>query len=168
MQPQVSSSSSISDRYRSEAYRGFDDRRRKNVLGQEGTGRDDSTKSVELCFFFYNRKNLCLRGSAEHRQLKFFQLRHDAVLVGGVQKSCYIYTEHGSKNRSGGLGQLNLPNKVIHHLEVPEASEKDYVGILDLYFSRVPKEAIEKDNFYVRPLTAIQDGKPWFSSVPLG
>ncbi len=45
----------------------------------------------------------------------------------------------------------------------------DYVRILDLYFSKVPKEAIERDNFYVRPLTKLpEEEKPWFSSVPLG
>ena len=67
-----------------------------------------------------------MRGGAEHCELKFSQLRRDVVLVDGVQKSCYIYTEHGSKNRSGGLGQLHLPIKVVHHFEVPEAGEKDY------------------------------------------
>uniref|UniRef100_A0A1X7TUJ9 ZMYM2-like/QRICH1 C-terminal domain-containing protein n=1 Tax=Amphimedon queenslandica TaxID=400682 RepID=A0A1X7TUJ9_AMPQE len=114
------------------------------------------------CVFFYNGKNLCLRGGDEHRQLKFSQLRH------GVQKICYIYTEHGSKNRSGGLGQLHIENKVVHHFEVPEAGSRDYVKILDLYLSKLPKEAIAKDNFYVCPVSVLQEGKPWFTSIPIG
>ena len=90
------------------------------------------------------------------------------TVVDGVQKNCYIYTEHESKNRSGGLGQLHLENKVVRHFEVPEAGDKDYVKIVDLYVSKLPIEAIERDNFYVRPLSVGEDGKPWFTSVPIG
>ena len=111
---------------------------------------------------------MCLRGGEEHRKLKFSQLRRDTFLVDGVQKSCYIYTKHGSKNQSGGLGQLHLQNKVVNHFEVPEAGEKDFVKILDLYISKVPDQAILSDNFYNRPLTVLEEGKLWFSSQPLG
>ena len=120
------------------------------------------------CVFFYNGKNLCLRGGDEHRRLNFSQFKRDTVMVEGIEKACYIYTEHGSKNRSGGLGQLHVQNKVVKHFEVLEAGERDYIQILDLYFSMVSKEALDKDNFYVRPLTVFQNGKLWFSSVPLG
>uniref|UniRef100_A0A1X7VMU4 Uncharacterized protein n=1 Tax=Amphimedon queenslandica TaxID=400682 RepID=A0A1X7VMU4_AMPQE len=48
------------------------------------------------------------------------------------------------------MGQLHLDNKVVHHFEVPEAGSRDYVNILDQYFEKVPKKAIEKNNFYVR------------------
>ena len=34
--------------------------------------------------------------------------------------------------------------------------------------SKLPIEAIERDNFYVRPLSVGEDGKPWFTSVPIG
>ncbi|XP_011406250.1 PREDICTED: glutamine-rich protein 1-like [Amphimedon queenslandica] len=120
------------------------------------------------CVFIYNGKNLCLRGGDEHCQLKFSQLRREVLTVDGVSKSLYIYTEHGSKNRSGGFGELHVQNKVVRHFEVPEAGDRSYVKILDLYLSKVPKEAIEKDNFYVRPVTVVGEGKPWFSSVPVG
>ena len=53
------------------------------------------------------------------------ELRRDVTLVDGVQKNGYIYTEHGSKNRSGGLGQLHIEKKVVRHFEVPEAGDKD-------------------------------------------
>jgi hypothetical protein len=99
------------------------------------------------CIFFYNGKNLCLRGGEEHRKLTFSQLKRETTTVNGVQKNCYIYTAHGSKNRSGGLRQLHLPNKVVRHFEVPEAGEKDYVRMLDLYISKVPADAIKKDIF---------------------
>ena len=122
------------------------------------------------CVFFYNGKNLCLRGGEEHRKLKFSQFRREQRVVDRVAKFCYVYMEHGSKNRAGGMGQLHLNNKVVHHSETPEAGERDYVSILDLYYSKVPKEAIGKDSFYVRPLSQLpgEEGKPWFTSVPLG
>ena len=78
------------------------------------------------CAFFYNGKNLCLRGGDEHRRLKFSQFKHDTVMVEGLEKACYIYTEHGSKNRSG---QLHVQNKVVKHFEVLEAGERDYIKI---------------------------------------
>ena len=54
------------------------------------------------------------------------------------------------------------------HFQVLEAGECDYIYILDLYFSKVPNEALEKDNFYLRPLTHVKEGLPWFSSVLIG
>ena len=85
----------------------------------------------------------------------------------GSRRRCYVYTEHGSKNRSGGLGQLHLENKIVHHFEVPEAGKRDYVQVLDLYLSKFPKAAIEKDHFYVHPLTVCKPDQPWYSSVPI-
>ena len=118
---------------------------------------------------FYNGKLLCLRGGEEHCKLKFSQFTREHRFVDGQQKVCYVYTEHGSKNHSGGIRQLHQNNKVVYHFEIPEAGKRDYVRILDLYFSKVPKEAIKRDNFYLRPLSKLpEEGKPWFTSVPLG
>lgn len=56
--------------------------------------------------FFYNGKNFCLRSGKEHHALKVYQrVRHTEPFVH------YVYTENGSKNRSGGLNQLRLENK---------------------------------------------------------
>ena len=86
----------------------------------------------------------------------------------GRELVSYKYTEHGSKNHAGGLGHLHLENKTVCHFQVLEAGERDYIYILDLYFSKVLSEALEKDNFYLRPLTHVKEGLPWFSSVPIG
>ena len=67
----------------------------------------------------------------------------EQTLWDGSKRRYYIYTEHGCKNQSGGLGQLHIEDKVVHHFEVPEAGERDYVQILDLYFSKLPKAAFE-------------------------
>ena len=41
--------------------------------------------------------------------------------------------------------------------------------VLDLYLSKLPKAAIEKDHFfYVGPLTVCKPDQPWYSSVPIG
>lgn len=57
-----------------------------------------------------------------------------------------MYTEHGSKNHIGGMGQLHLQNMVVHHFETPEAGERDYVNISE----------IEKDNFMLDPYPNFQ------------
>lgn len=51
---------------------------------------------------------------------------------------------------------------------VLEAGECDYIYILDLYFSKVPSEALEKDNFHLCPSTHVKGGLLWFFSVPIG
>ena len=134
-------------------------------MGQEGSGFIGTPQGLLYCVFFYNGKYLCLRGGDEHRCLKMSQLKPDVVTVDGSKKRCYVYTEHGSKNRSGGFGQFHVENKIVRHFEVPEAGERDYVH---LYLSKLPKEAIKKDHFYVRPLTVLKPGQPWYSSVPIG
>ena len=47
--------------------------------------------------FYYNGKNFCLRGGAEHRNLKLSQFTKFS--------DHYIYTENASKNRQGGLAR---------------------------------------------------------------
>ncbi len=47
--------------------------------------------------------------------------------------NAYIYTENGYKNRSGGLGQMRVENKVVPSYAVPEACERCHVALLDLY-----------------------------------
>ena len=81
--------------------------------------------------------------------------------------NAYIYTENGSKNRSGGLAQMRVENKVVPSYVVPEVGERCHVAILDLYLSKVPSDALEKDNFYLRPLQNKPDDPcaPWFTTM---
>ena len=87
--------------------------------------------------FYYNGKVFCLRGGDEHRQLKFSQLKRDS--------KGYVYTENGSKNRSGGLAQMKIDNKVVPSYAVKENGDRWHVNLLDLCMKKVPKEAITKD-----------------------
>ena len=75
--------------------------------------------------FFLNSKNFCLRGGTEHRDLKFSQLKREVVHVNGKPMIRYAYTEHGSKNRSGGLKQVHMQNKVVHQYENVSGGSRD-------------------------------------------
>ena len=127
-----------------------------NVLGIE------NPKALLRAVFFLNGKNLCLRGGEEHRKLKISQIiKH---------QNGYLYTENSSKNRSGGLAQMQLSNKSVPIYPVPEAGNRCHVKILDVYFSKLPKDAFSRDNFYLQPLpiTPANPDNPWFSITPVG
>lgn len=90
------------------------------------------------------KKNFCLRGGEEHRNLKLSQLKR-------TQKG-YIYTENASKNRQGGISQLKLKNKSVEILENCDAGDRCHCALLDLYIGKLPAEAKSMDLFYARPL----------------
>ena len=116
--------------------------------------------------FFYNGKNFCLRGGEEHRSLKLSQLKRT--------DTGYIYTENASKSCSGGLAQLRVKNKSVQIHENKEIGDRCQCRILDLYISKLPLEAREKDLFYVRPVDRPNKKKPtfdssvWYYSIPIG
>ena len=114
--------------------------------------------------FYYNGKVFCLRGGDEHRQLKLSQLKR-------VSKG-YIYTENVSKNRSGGVAQMKVENKVVpsYRSANAESKERCHVYLLDLYMKKVPKDVLSKDAFYLRPVAKVSDtpGSGWYTSIPVG
>ena len=140
----------------------------EDQLWVTGVLNPNTPEGLLNCVFFYNGKNFCLRGGQEHRDMKFSQLKREVVKIGHDPKVCYVYTEYGSKNRSGGLKQLKIENKVVRQFESP--GERCHVTFLDTYMLKVPKSALEKDNFYLRPLAKAPDDPiaPWFTEVPLG
>ena len=132
------------------------------LMWERGVMGTTSPLALLRAVFYYNGKKFLLRGGAEHRGLKFSQLQRTS--------NAYIYTENGSKNRSGGLAQLRVENKVVPSYAVHEAGERCHVALLDLYFSKVPSEALQKDNFYLRPLQKKPEdpNAPWFMSMQVG
>ena len=82
--------------------------------------------------FFYIGKVFCLRGGEEQRQLKPSQLTRKK------EPDHYVYVETGSKNRSGGLKELNVENKVVPVYASPAAGERCLVYLLDLYLQKLP------------------------------
>ena len=124
-----------------------------------------STPSALLnSVFFYCGIHLCLRGGSEHRSLKVSQFT--IKQVGNPSASdefikCLIYTEHGSKNRSGSVHQVHLQNKVIHFAN-SSLGERCFVHMIK------PLKAIEKDHFYCRSTVHFDDDKPWYYDSPAG
>lgn len=125
----------------------------------------DTPLGLQRAVFFYIGKLCCLRGGEEQHNLKISQfIRKDS------DPPSYAYTEHGSKNHSGGLAQLNLENKEVLIYAVPENVPRCLVHLLDLYFSKLSPEAIELDHFYLRPKprTPLQHDESWFDKAPVG
>lgn len=64
---------------------------------------------------------------------------------------------------------MRVENKVVPSYAVPEAGERCHVALLDLYFSKVPPDALQKDNFYLCPLQRKPEdpNAPRFMSVQI-
>ena len=114
--------------------------------------------------FFYNGKCFCLRGGQEHRDLQLSQLKRLYC------PDRYMYYENTSKNRKGGLSELQLEHKSFPSYANPDAGVRCHVFLLDLYISKLPKEAVTKDIFYCRQLPSLptDETKPWYAAVPVG
>ena len=135
----------------------------EDQLWASGILGTDNPHSLLRSVFFLNSKNFCLSGGVAHRQLKISEIER----VHSPPR--YIYTVCASKRRSCGFAQLRVKNKVVQIEAAAEAGKRCHVYVLDCYLEKIPKEAINKDNFYLQPVTKWKDqGQPWFTSVPVG
>lgn len=136
----------------------------EDTLWSSGVLNVSSGQGLLRAVFYYNGKCLCLRGGEEHRQLRLSQLKRAS------DPDRYTYSENSSKNRKGGVAQMRVEHKTVTSIKDPEAGSRCHVFLLDLYISKLPKEAIEKDIFYCRPLPSTPSNslKPWFTAVPVG
>ena len=137
----------------------------ENLLWEHGVLGDDSPERLLNAVFFYNGKNICLRGGKEHRALKISQF------VRSYDPDQYVYKENGSKNRSGGLYECRVENKSVVIMACKDAGVRCHVHLLDIYLSKLPPKAREIDCFYMKPLgvhVIKQPSKPWFSCQPCG
>ena len=121
-------------------------------------------KGLQRAVFFYVGKVCCLRGGEEQRSLKISQFKRM------YDPDKYTYTENGSKNRSGGVAQLNLENKIVPIYPVPQHQPRCLVYLIDLYFSKLTALAFEKDLFYVRPKANVPvlPDEAWYDNIPVG
>ena len=119
-------------------------------FSEEQTLWDSGVLNVETpdglfnAVFYYNGLNLVLRGGDEHRNLKLSQFKIKTVphpQFPSQETECVVYTEHGSKNRSGGSKQLNLDNKVITQYAKPHLGNRCHIQLLKKYFSKLPQTA---------------------------
>lgn len=137
-----------------------------NVIGVS------SPESLFNAVFFYCGIYLCLRGGEEHRQLKLSQFVIEEVENPHNPQErikCLRYTEHGSKNHSGSLHHVHLTNKAVQHYANSSLGDRCFVYLVDLYMSKLPVKAFEKDIFYCKPAKNIPDvGKPWYFDTAVG
>ena len=133
-------------------------------LWESGVLNNSTPMGLLRAVFFLNGNNFCLRGRDEHRNLRITQFRRF------YNPHKYMYTENASKNRQGGLKQLRVENKSVSILATPEAGNKCHVHILDLYLSKLPPIAKDKDLFYLRPLHTVpkNPAAPWYMASPVG
>ena len=120
-------------------------------------------KALQNAVFYYNRKNFCLWGCVECRELKITQLEC------AFEPNGYIYHEYVSKNRPGTYQTLHLQTKRVPIYACSDAGEQCRVFLLDLYLKKLLWEAIQKDVFYVCPLqeAPADPNAPWYSAVPI-
>ena len=125
----------------------------------------NTPKGLSNAVFFYAGKVCCLRGGEEQRNLKPSQFVRSTS-----GPNMYEYIENGSKNRSGGLAQLRVENKIVKIHAVPENEPRCLVFLLDRYFAKLPKYAFDADVFYLRPKvkTPSCPDEPWYDSVAIG
>jgi hypothetical protein len=76
----------------------------------------------------------------------------------------YNYTEFISKNNQHRFKDMHSKNKSVK-IFASVGSRKCVVQMLDFYYSKLPPEP---KAFYLRPLTKIEQGKPWYANVPVG
>ena len=98
-------------------------------------------KALLNLVFFVNGKMLCLRGGKEHKDLKFSQFSFGEDSGGEY----VVYTENGSKNRSGSYKDKACENKVVKHYADSELGEHCYVHILKFYFKKVPPKVFGRN-----------------------
>ena len=87
----------------------------EELLWSTGTIGEHTPLALQRAVFFYIGKVFCLCGGAEQRSLKLSQLKRSS------DPNCCVYSEHGSKNRSGIDTQLQIklflcmPNQSVVH-----------------------------------------------------
>ena len=107
-------------------------------LWEQGVLGTDSPRALLRAAFFLNGKNFCLQGGEEHRCLNLSQIKRYSA------PDRYVYTENSSKNRSGGMAQMRVANKVVPIYAPPEAGIRCHVNVLDTYFSKLPRRLWRK------------------------
>lgn len=87
-------------------------------LWSQGVIGVHTPKALINAVFFLNGKTLCLRGGREHKALKLSQFTS-----GSDEGEYIVYTENGSKNKSGTYKDKADQNKVIKHYAEPALGE---------------------------------------------
>ena len=111
----------------------------EDILWNKGIIGFHNPASLLNAVFFYNGKNLCLRGGVEYRNLQLSQVKREVAMLQGKAVACYVYREFGSKNNQNGFTSLNQKNKTVRQYATD--SERCHVKILDRYLQLLPPGA---------------------------
>ena len=109
------------------------------------------------------RLNFVLHSSREHRSLHpdMLQLVEPNDLVAYI-----IYTESGSKNRSGGLKDRKVTNKSVKLFANDSDPTRCFVSLYKKYMSLRPTYA-PADAFYLKPIMTLKEDN-WYYSKAVG
>lgn len=134
----------------------------ENALWERKVIGDHNAVALQRAVFFYAGKAFCLRGGQEQRDLKISQF------LRSTDPDCFTYVENGSKNRSGV--NTKEANKVVPVYASPSSRPRCLVYLLDLYLSKLPAGAKDRDVFYLRPAAKVpaSPGAPWYERTPVG
>ena len=64
---------------------------------------------------------------------------------------CITYIEHGSKNYTGRASDLHFKSKQVPCPAFPSLNSRCLVFLMDLYLSKLPLNAFQKDILFLRP-----------------
>ena len=123
---------------------------------------DQDPVALQKAGYYYVGKVFCLHGGEEQRSFKVSQLKRSS------DPDWYTYIENGSTNQSGT--DTRVANKVVPVYAQIESHPRCLVYLLDLYLSKLPQWAKDRDVFYARPSKNVPSNptSPWYDCVPLG
>ena len=114
-----------------------------NQLWETGVLSVKAPMQLLNAVFFTTGLYCCLCGGEEHRSLCFSDFKRTS------DPDMWTYTERASKNWQGGLLNSKLEHKTVPIHVIHSAGECCPVSILDLYFTKVPAEAIGADSAFI-------------------
>ena len=137
-------------------------------LWKAGTLGVESPKTLLNAIFYMNGKVLCLRGGREHKSLKISQFNFSSDQGGDF----VVYTENGSKNRSGTYKEKAGDNKVVKDYANTQPGNRCYVFLLCFYLQKLAPKVLEDPDsvFYRKPRDVVpaSDSTPWFTLQVIG
>ncbi len=131
--------------------------REEDILWEKGLMGVDSPLQLQRAVFYYVGKLFCISGGrGQKRSLRLSQFRR------GWNPDKYTYV--------CGTNKGDYLDKEVSIISSPQAGNRCLVHLLDLYMSKLPRYAFEKDNFYIRPKAeAPRDvDSPWYEAIPVG
>lgn len=132
----------------------------------------DSPRALLNAVFFTVGKTFCLRGGREHEMLKLKQFKFGTEGSACAERKVdfVVYTENGSKNRSGSYKDRGEA-KEVKHFANERLGERCAVYLLKLYFSKLSMDIVENgdEKLYFQPKQKTPpNGIAWFKRQHIG